>query len=60
MFEINQEDMAILAENINSYKKGNFEDIFSMNNIFNLIEWTLTTLFSAGFLVVLLKNKKRD
>jgi hypothetical protein len=58
VFEINQEDMAILAENINSYKKGNWEDIFTMNNIFNLIEWTLTTLFSAGFLVVLLKNKK--
>lgn len=58
IFEINQEDMAILAENINSYKKGNWEDIFTMNNIFNLIEWTLTALFSTGFLVVLLKNKK--
>lgn len=58
VFEINQEDMAILAENINSYKKGNWEDIFSMNNIFNLIEWALTTLFSVGFLAVLLKNKK--
>lgn len=58
VFEINQEDMAILAENINSYKKGNWEDIFSMNNIFNLIDWALTALFSTGFLVVLLKNKK--
>lgn len=58
VFEINQEDMAILAENINSYKKGNWEDIFTMSNIFNLIDWVLTALFSTGFLVVLLKNKK--
>lgn len=58
VFEISREDMAILAENINNYEKGFFEKIFSIENIFNLISWVMTTLFSTGFLVVLLKNKK--
>lgn len=57
-FEISQNDMAILAENINNYEKGFFDRIFTLENIFNLISWIMTAVFSTGFLAVLLKNKK--
>lgn len=58
VFVISQEDMAILAENINNYKKGNLEEIFTMENIRNLIGWAVSILSTLGLMIAMLKNKK--
>lgn len=57
-FAINQQDMEVIAGLINSAKKGNFEDLFAIENLFNLGSWIITILFSSGFLVTLVKLKK--
>lgn len=58
VFAISQEDMSILAENINNYKKGNLEDIFTMENIRNLVGWVISLFSSVGLMVAVLKSKK--
>lgn len=57
-FLVNEEDMKVIAGLINSANKGSWEEIFNIKNLFNLIQWFTTLLFSGGFLTVLLKSKK--
>ena len=56
-FSINQEDMELIAGFINDAKKGNWEDIFTIDRLFDLISWVITILFSSGFLITLVKLK---
>lgn len=56
--QVNKEDMQIVASLIDNAQKGNWEEIFSFNNIFNLISWAISIFLGSGFLLTLLKNKK--
>lgn len=56
-FSINEEDMELIAGLINDAKKGNWEDIFTIDRMFDIISWVITILFSTGFLVTLVKLK---
>ena len=56
-FSINKEDMELIAGLINDAKKGNWEDIFTIERLFDIISWVITALFSTGFLVTLVKLK---
>ena len=56
--EVSQEDMKVLADLINNAKKGNWEEIFSINNIFNIVSWAISLFMGSGFLIALLRNKK--
>ena len=56
-FSINKEDMQLIAGFINDAKKGNWEDIFTIERLFDVISWVITALFSTGFLVTLVKLK---
>ena len=56
-FSINKEDMELIAGLINDAKKGNWEDIFTIERLFDVISWVITALFSTGFLVTLVKLK---
>ena len=56
--EVNQEDMQVIVDLIENAKKGTWEDVFSFNNIFNLISWAISLFMGSGFLITLLRNKK--
>lgn len=57
-FEIDNEKLAVVAGYINQAKEDGWTSLFTMENLFNLISWVLTALFSSGFLITLVKNKK--
>lgn len=56
-FIISEENMSILLENIDKAEKGNWEEIFELKNIMNLISWVLTGIYAIGFMFTLRKNK---
>lgn len=57
-FAVDNEQLTYLADQIGNIKNGNWEDIFSVNNLLNFISWAITLLLSSGFFVTLIKNKK--
>lgn len=57
-FEVNEEDMELFASVLDDVSKGNWENIFTLENLFKLIELVFVFFFSSGFLIVLIKNKK--
>lgn len=57
-FVLDQENMKVVVDMINNAKLGNWEDIFSLNNLMNLISWGISLLMGSGFLLTLLKCKK--
>ena len=56
--EVNQEDMKVIVDLIENAKKGSWEDVFSFNNIANLISWAISIVMGSGFLITLLRSKK--
>lgn len=56
--EVDDKQLEIIAINLANIKDGNWENIFSIDNLYKLIDWVITIFFSCGFLTVLLKNKK--
>ena len=57
-FAVDNEQLTYLADQIGNIKNGNWEDIFSVNNLLNFISWAITILLSSGFFVTLIKSKK--
>lgn len=57
-FDVDDEQMQTLAELFAKAKNGEWSDIFSVENILTFISWAITTIFSSGFLLTLIKNKK--
>lgn len=57
-FEIDDEQFAIIAELLANAKDGNWENIFSIENLFTIITWLISILMGSGFFVALLKSKK--
>ena len=57
-FEIDQEQMKYIVGMIENAKEGNWEEVFSIKNLFTIISWVISALMGSGFLITLLKNKK--
>ncbi len=57
-FEIDSEQFKEVAQLLADAKDGNWEKIFSLENVITLIFAILSTLMSSGFLITLLKYKK--
>lgn len=57
-FVVDNEQLTFWADQIGNAKNGNWDEIFSVNNLFNLISWIITICLSSGFFVTILKNKK--
>lgn len=57
-FIVDNEQLTFWADQIGNAKNGNWDEIFSVNNLFNLISWIITICLSSGFFVTMLKNKK--
>lgn len=57
-FEIDQEQMKYIVDMITNAKEGNWEEIFSVKNLFTIISWIISALMGSGFLITWLKNKK--
>lgn len=59
-FEIDDEQFAIIAENLANMKDGNWEDIFSIENITTIIFAILSVVLSSGYFITLLKARKNE
>jgi len=57
-FKINNEKLAELAKLINQVKDNGFSSLFTMANLLNLISWIVSTIFTSGFFITLIKSKK--
>lgn len=57
-FEIDSEQFKEVAQLLADAKDGNWEKIFSLENVITLIFAILSALMSSGFLITLLKYKK--
>lgn len=58
LYEVDDKQLEIIAKNIANIKNGDWEDVFTFENLAQIITWIITIFFSGGFLTVLLKNKK--
>lgn len=58
VFEIDTEQMAVIAQLLADAKDGNWEAIFTIENLLNLIGWVITALSTSGLGIMLLKSKK--
>ena len=59
-FELDNEQFSLIAENLANMKDGNWEDIFSIENIFTIIFAILSVVLSSGYFVTLLKARKNE
>lgn len=57
-FEIDNEQFAVLAENLANIKDGNWEDVLNIENLFTIISWAITLFVGSGFFVTLIKSKR--
>lgn len=57
-FIVDNEQLTFWADQIGNAKNGNWDEIFSVKNLFNLISWIITICLSSGFFVTMIKNKK--
>lgn len=56
--EINQEEMKVIVDLVEKAEKGSWEEIFSLENIFNIISWAISLVMGSGFLLTLWRSKK--
>lgn len=59
-FTIDDEQFMVIAELLADAKDGNWENIFSVENLITLITWAISALTASGFFVTLLKSKKLE
>lgn len=57
-FKVNQEEISYILGLIEKAKDGNWEDIFSLKNLFNIISWVISLFTAGGLCVTLLKKQK--
>lgn len=57
-FEVSDEKLEQVADLLNKVKEGSWEEIFTVNNLFQLISWLITLGCSSGFFVSLYKSRK--
>lgn len=57
-YEVDNEQLELIAKNIAYAKNGDWETMFTFENLAQIVSWFITIVFSSGFLIVLLKSKK--
>lgn len=57
-FEIDQEQIKFVAGLIESAKKGDWSEIFTVKNLFTIISFVVAGASAAGFCITFLKSKK--
>lgn len=57
-FKVNQEEISYILGLIEKAKDGNWEDIFSLKNLFTIISWVISLFTAGGLCVTLLKKQK--
>ena len=57
-FAVDNEELTYLVEQFANAKEGNWESIFSVENLLTFISWAISLILSSGFFVTLIKNRK--
>ena len=57
-FKVNQEEISYILGLIEKAKDGNWEDIFSLKNLFTIISWAISLFTAGGLCITLLKKQK--
>lgn len=57
-FEVSEEKLQQIAGLLQDVKNGDWESIFTVSNLMQVISWVITTICSSGFFVTLYKSKK--
>ena len=57
-FAVDNEELTYLVEQFANAKEGNWEAIFSVENLLTFISWAISLILSSGFFVTLIKNRK--
>lgn len=57
-FKVNQEEISYILGLIEKAKDGDWEDIFSLKNLFTIISWVISLFTAGGLCVTLLKKQK--
>lgn len=57
-FKISDEKLQEIAGIINSIQNGDWKNVFTIDNVFKLINWAITLFCSIGFFKTLIKYKK--
>lgn len=57
-FKVNQEEISYVLGLIEKAKEGDWEDIFSLKNLFTIISWIISLFTAGGLCVTLLKKQK--
>lgn len=57
-FVVDNEELTSIANLLADAKDGEWDEIFTIGNLIQAIYWLLTTIFTSGFFITLLKTKK--
>lgn len=57
-FKVNQEEISYVLGLIEKAKEGDWEDIFSLKNLFTIISWIISLFTAGGLCITLLKKQK--
>lgn len=57
-FKVNQEEISYVLGLIEKAKEGDWEDIFSLKNLFTIISWVISLFTAGGLCITLLKKQK--
>lgn len=57
-FAVDNEELTSIANLLADAKDGEWDEIFTIGNLIQAIYWLLTTIFTSGFFITLLKTKK--
>ena len=57
-FVVDNEELGAIANLLADAKDGEWEEILTLSNLITVVYWLITTIFTSGFFVTLLKSKK--
>ena len=57
-FVVDNEELGAIANLLADAKDGEWEEILTLSNLITLVYWLITTVFTSGYFVTLLKSKK--
>ena len=57
-FVVDNEELSSIANLLADAKDGEWEEILTLSNLITVVYWLITTIFTSGFFVTLLKSKK--
>lgn len=57
-FVVDNEELGAIANLLADAKDGEWKEILTLSNLITVVYWLITTIFTSGFFVTLLKSKK--